>query len=322
MHRELNAAERTLFSFISYDIRKHPNKYRSSGKWLDRYYEDEEVCRGRYNLELLRQIKRIETARAIDDADKYLLRDLRETHASQEPPPLWMRLKYALEDLWLDYRHGGVLAEEDARAILLIAWVSTDPNANRANLNITKFAELPWKAEHFAPSRIGLTPELFLGPKPILSRTHFFEWDNESFLRLVFVAWQTLFQGTFDDAWLTKEMRRALLHEKRLLGIDEQESVRREKGFAQNQEPEDVLGVTKTSSQNKEWKPPKGYVGSKTILSDYKVPRTTLQGWHERDMANGKLKNIRKDPQTNENYYPQKWFDKHYQIWQGRKRNS
>jgi hypothetical protein len=67
-----------------------------------------------------------------------------------------------------------------------------------------------------------------------------------------------------------------------------------------------------------QWKAPKGYIGSKTILSDYEVPRTTLQGWHERDMASGTLKNVRKDPQTGENYYPQKWFEKRFAHYKSR----
>jgi len=53
-----------------------------------------------------------------------------------------------------------------------------------------------------------------------------------------------------------------------------------------------------------QWNIPKGYIGSKTIVADYNLPRSTLQGWAERD--NPKVK---KDPQTKENYYPQKWFD-------------
>lgn len=62
------------------------------------------------------------------------------------------------------------------------------------------------------------------------------------------------------------------------------------------------------------WKPPNNYIGSKEIDNKYSVPRTTLQGWQERD----KLK-VKKDPQTQENYYPRKWFEKHLKDYKPRK---
>ena len=66
-----------------------------------------------------------------------------------------------------------------------------------------------------------------------------------------------------------------------------------------------LLGITQTRSRNKKWKPPKGYIGSKTIVNDCNVPRSTLQGWAERDEVKPK-----KDPQTKECYYPKKWVEK------------
>lgn len=62
-----------------------------------------------------------------------------------------------------------------------------------------------------------------------------------------------------------------------------------------------------------QWNIPKGYIGSKTIVADYNLPRSTLQGWAERD--NPKVK---KDPQTKENYYPQKWFDRCWKKYKPR----
>jgi len=67
------------------------------------------------------------------------------------------------------------------------------------------------------------------------------------------------------------------------------------------------------------WKPPKGYIGSKTIVNSYNVPRSTLQGWRQRDETSGKLKKpIKTDPQTNENYYWQTWFKKHFENYKPR----
>ncbi len=57
--------------------------------------------------------------------------------------------------------------------------------------------------------------------------------------------------------------------------------------------------------RNMSRKPPKGYIGSKAIVNNYNIPRSTLQGWAERDKAN-----VKKDPMTKENYYQKKWLEK------------
>ena len=64
-----------------------------------------------------------------------------------------------------------------------------------------------------------------------------------------------------------------------------------------------------------QWKPPKGYIGSKTIVADYGIPRTTLQGWAEIDEAK-----VKKDKQTRENYYQKTWLDKRYKNYTPRSR--
>jgi hypothetical protein len=66
-------------------------------------------------------------------------------------------------------------------------------------------------------------------------------------------------------------------------------------------------------SGNRSWKPPRGYIGSKAIVNGHKVPRSTLQGWAERDAITPK-----KDPQTQERYYPEKWFKKRFKTYKPR----
>lgn len=67
--------------------------------------------------------------------------------------------------------------------------------------------------------------------------------------------------------------------------------------------------------KTKGWKPPKGYISSSTIVNDnqYKVPRTTLQAWAERDGVIPK-----KDPQTGENYYRLTWVKKRVKNYKRR----
>lgn len=69
--------------------------------------------------------------------------------------------------------------------------------------------------------------------------------------------------------------------------------------------------------KTKGWNPPKGYIGSKEIVNNRSVPRTTLQGWQERDPPN-----VKKDPQTHECYYLKKWFEKHYKNYKPRGRKT
>ena len=65
--------------------------------------------------------------------------------------------------------------------------------------------------------------------------------------------------------------------------------------------------------RNMSWKPPKGYIGSKAIVNNYNIPRSTLQGWAERDKAN-----VKKDPMTKENYYQKKWLEKCHKKYKPR----
>lgn len=75
---------------------------------------------------------------------------------------------------------------------------------------------------------------------------------------------------------------------------------------------------TKTFKEPKKngWKPPKGYIGSKEIVNDYEVPRSTLQQWGERDSTK-----VKQDPQTREVYYKKKWFDKRFKNYQPRRKS-
>jgi len=68
------------------------------------------------------------------------------------------------------------------------------------------------------------------------------------------------------------------------------------------------------------WKPPKGYIGSKTIVNDYDIPRSTLEGWQQQDnVPVGELEGkVKKDPQTQECYFPKKWFNKRLKNYRPR----
>lgn len=76
-----------------------------------------------------------------------------------------------------------------------------------------------------------------------------------------------------------------------------------------------VCEFTITSLEHSEdaW-PPQGYISKTEICDQYKVPRTTLQGWQKKD---GIKPNHH--PSTYEDAYPEDWFFKHYTKWSPRK---
>ena len=156
-----------LFTEIGIDIRKHPDKYHSAGEWLNRYYEDAEFCRKQreglkqYNRRLITEIKELESEIKDCNPDdsfgpldklegsvftKKQRREFISKLTNKKQITLKERLAYAIEHLFHNCTCGGVLSEKDTRALLLIVWISTDAEGDRANLNITKFADLPWGA--------------------------------------------------------------------------------------------------------------------------------------------------------------------------------
>lgn len=176
-----------LFLKIASDVISSPEKYMEAGKWLDQYY-DNGLCTEKQNEvkqqkhQLLEEIKEIEgeikTEKLNENSvlnDKLselegelFTKNQRLEFLSQfetkQRPLIKERLAYALEDLFKDYQHAGVLSELDARSVLLIVWIATDAKTNEMQPSITKFANVPWKtkAEVSDKIRFGLASFLFL----------------------------------------------------------------------------------------------------------------------------------------------------------------
>jgi hypothetical protein len=177
-----------LFLKVVGDVIAYPQRYLEAGKWLDRYYDSNELLtekrreikkQKRQLNEEIEEIKgKIKTEELtghtkFNEKLQHLEGDLftksrRLEFISQfeteQRPSIKERLAYALEDLFQNYQQAGVLSEQDARAVLLIVWVATDAKTNETKLSITKFANIHWetKAEVSDESRFGLAPFLFL----------------------------------------------------------------------------------------------------------------------------------------------------------------
>ncbi len=184
---KFNSKDEELFLKIASDVISSPEKYLEAGKWLDRYYDNGLCTEKQKEVELqkhqlLKEIDVIESEIKPEKLNKnsvlneklpklegklftkkYRFEFLSQFETKQRPP-IKEQLAYALEDLFKDYQHAGVLSEQDARAVLLIVWVATDAKTNEMKPSITKFANVPWKikAEVSDESRFGLASFLFL----------------------------------------------------------------------------------------------------------------------------------------------------------------
>lgn len=91
--------DQQLFNQIAIDIRKHREKYRKAGNWLDTYCE--------------KVIK-------------------------EQGLPLLNRFTKARQDLKEKYSEQSFISRDDALCIILITWLLTDADADKANLKITE----------------------------------------------------------------------------------------------------------------------------------------------------------------------------------------
>lgn len=80
-----------------------------------------------------------------------------------------------------------------------------------------------------------------------------------------------------------------------------------------------TTGRTATKTKQKpppeQWKPPRGYTGAKAIVA-MGVPRSTLEGWVQRHTPD----KVKKDPQTQECYYPNKWLKERVKNYKPRRK--
>lgn len=98
--------DRQLFNQIAIDIRKDRQTYRKAGNWLDTYCGD-----------------------VIKEQDLSLLN----------------RFTKARQDLKAKYSEQTFISEDDALCIILITWLLTDADAEKANLKITEFEKWSWE---------------------------------------------------------------------------------------------------------------------------------------------------------------------------------
>lgn len=159
--------DRDLFFEIAKDIKRYPDKYHPAGEWLNQYYDGHDES---YWIKRKDELAHYIARRQLDNKLKYI-NDKIELSLRHSPEPIIaFRLALALQDLMEEYEGGGVMDAKCVRALLIITWLATDPEADKTNLNLTKFASIPWKTKNLMskgysvlePTRFGLAPFLFM----------------------------------------------------------------------------------------------------------------------------------------------------------------
>jgi len=135
--------DQELFRQISIDIRKHSNNYKMAGEWLDGY------CKNIKSRQLCQ-------SRCFGKARQYLAKK---------------------------YKEQSFIPEDDARCIILITWLLTDANTEKADLNITQFEKWPWQP----------VDNIFSGSRCAASSLLLHNADAyNSWMRLVHLAWKSV----------------------------------------------------------------------------------------------------------------------------------
>jgi len=138
----LTDKDRELFHEIAKDIYKNPDKYREAGEWLDEYCNEESYWQRQKNKleELQSKKEKFSTLPIVQDVKK-----LKQEIEIKQTPALFVRFQEARDYLLEKYEDQQFIPEDDARKLILIVWLLTEPDAEKANVNITNLEKWTWE---------------------------------------------------------------------------------------------------------------------------------------------------------------------------------
>jgi hypothetical protein len=140
--KSISPEDRDLFHKITQDIKDNPSKYHEAGKWLDEYCSEEAYWRRQEKeLEELRRKEREFPIYPIPGQ----VRDLEQEIEKKRTPALLLRFQEARDYLLEKYKDQPFIPENDAKKIIIIVWLLTDPDAEKSNLNITELENWSWE---------------------------------------------------------------------------------------------------------------------------------------------------------------------------------
>jgi len=137
----VSTEDRKLFHNIAKEIRNNIDKYLETGKWLDKYCSEDAYWQRQEDKP--HKIGRDSSFRTYWEAWK--AQSLEQKIREKRTPALIIRFQEACDYLLEKYKGEQFIPEEDAKRIILITWLLTDPDAEKSNLNITQLEEWSWE---------------------------------------------------------------------------------------------------------------------------------------------------------------------------------
>jgi len=135
-----NRKDHELFDLISEDIRSNPAEYYGAARWLDEYCSEEVYWR-RQEEELERLKKDTLGVLALSERVKSLQEQIRE----RRTPALMVRFEEAREYLLDRDEKQTLIPLDDAKRILIVTWLLTDPDAENTDVQLTSIQRWHWE---------------------------------------------------------------------------------------------------------------------------------------------------------------------------------
>ena len=221
--------EQDLFFEIARDIKTSPEKYREAGKQLDKFYSKDEYWANReIELTCCKAYLNPEAPLHKEWGQEFLKhqkerkKELELLLKVKDNSPLALRLRDVWEFLEVNYTLTSSLGDNEAKTILLIVWLLTDPDADKANLNLTQFENWPWGLE------LGQITEEFSQIRGILAKSW---WLNSKRNWGLHKKYPELWKNIIHHAWTM------LKAEKELVPKMPEEPAATEQGNKTNKKP-------------------------------------------------------------------------------------
>jgi len=138
----VSAQDHGLFHEIAKEVRNNPAKYNEPGKWLDEYCSEGAYWHRQQNelKRLQAEEKKFPTLPIVKE-----LRQLEEEIRIKRTPALIIRFQEARNYLLEKYEDQQFIPQDDAKKIVVLTWLLTDPDAEKSNLEVTELERWPWE---------------------------------------------------------------------------------------------------------------------------------------------------------------------------------
>lgn len=140
----ITAEDRELFHTIARHIKADPAKYQEAGKWLDEYTSENAYWQRKEQM--LEKLQAQEKNFPNWFVTKERI-DVEKEIEERRTLGLIIRFQEARNSLLEKYKEQEFIPQGDARRVVVVTWLLTDPDAERADLNITELEKWPWESK-------------------------------------------------------------------------------------------------------------------------------------------------------------------------------